>query len=68
MKIMATQRLLSQMNTAERITHYKKQLEKVKHRMHLLHAEDHPELCKKYAAQAIRLEKRIFKLQLEPIH
>lgn len=62
-KIQATQRLLSECSNMEKITHYSKMLQRVKHRMMQLDPEKQPKTCQHYVAWAIRLEKRIHKLK-----
>jgi hypothetical protein len=63
MRINATQRLLSQKTTQEKITHYQKMLTRVKHRLLQLDSEQQPKTTQRYITWAIRLEKRIIGLQ-----
>lgn len=63
MKILASQRLLSEKTNQEKITHYSKMLTRVKHRLMQLDPLKQPRTAQRYLAWAIRLEKRIMKLQ-----
>lgn len=62
MKILASRRLAQKTNM-EKVTHYQKMLQKVKHRLHLLDPESAPLTTQRHVNRAIRLEKRILKLQ-----
>jgi ABC-type phosphate transport system auxiliary subunit len=63
MKVCATQRLLSQKTTVEKITHYTKMLHRVKHRLLQLDHDRQPKTTQRYLAWAVRLEKRLAKLK-----
>jgi len=63
MKILAGQRLLSQKTNQEKITHYSRMLQRVKHRLHQLDHDQQPKTTQRYLAWAVRLEKRIHKLK-----
>lgn len=67
-QLRATQRLLSQQTTREKITHYQKMLTRVKHRLLQLDPDKQPKTAQRYLAWAIRLEKRIFGLQSNNRH
>jgi hypothetical protein len=58
-QVNATQRLLSQMSNQEKITHYSKMLQRVKHRLHQLDPDRQPRTTERYLKWAVRLEKRI---------
>jgi hypothetical protein len=62
MRIFAAQRL-SEKSNQEKITHYTKMLQRVKHRLHQLDYATAPKTTRHYIAWALRLEKRIAKLK-----
>lgn len=68
MKVLATQRLLSQRTNAEKITHYTKMLHRVKHRLLQLDLDRQPKTVQRYLAWAVRLEKRIHILKSRHRH
>lgn len=68
MKVQATQRLLSEKTNAEKITHYQKMLQKVKHRLLELDHERQPKTTQRYLAWAVRLEKRLVILKSRHRH
>jgi phage host-nuclease inhibitor protein Gam len=67
-KIHAAQRLLSQKSVQEKITHYSKMLQRVKHRLHQLSHDKQPKTTQHYIAWAIRLEKRLARLKSQHRH
>lgn len=67
-KLQATQRLLSEKMTVEKLTHYKKMLRKVKDRLHHLDHDRQPKTTQRYLKRAVWLEQRIHKLQTQRRH
>jgi hypothetical protein len=67
-KIMAAQRLLSEKTNQEKITHYSKMLQRVKHRLHQLDHDRAPKTTQRYLKWAVRLETRIHKLKSRHRH
>jgi len=68
MRINASQRLLSQKSTQEKITHYSKMLQRVKTRLHKLDHDTAPKTTQRYLKWAVRLELRIDKLKSQHRH
>lgn len=61
-------RRLSESLTVEKITHYQKMLSRIKHRLLQLDHDTAPMTTRRYIDRAIRIEKRIHKLQTKHRH